>query len=202
MFVTKIIRIFALFLILMGLGGPAFAQVPHPSNPPPASPYTTVDPATLPVADVTFFSHSFGENFPHAFIIMAQADPQGRIYYDAFGFSAKHLSPKILFGRVDGHIAVPGERYVRQSTPHFRLPITAEQKYRIELIRDRWTGARYHLNKQNCVHFIAELVEAVGLRINRNSEHFKEPKSFLEEVLQLNPGLQGSLQQVSNEFAR
>lgn len=177
---------------------PAFGQSPAsaPSN--PATAENAAEPQAVPIAQVTFFSHSFGENFPHAFVIVEQADPWGQPVFDAFGFSAKHLSPKILFGRVDGDIVVPSPRYVRQSDPHFTLAINAEQKYRLNQVKERWSGARYHLKKQNCVHFIAELVEAMGLRIDRNSEHFKEPKSFLEEVVALNPVLQENLRGASN----
>ena len=202
MFVTKLIRLAAVIVPIFWLNVAAVAQ------PPSSSPYIktqgsqSVDPALMPVGEVTFFSHSFGENFPHAFVIVEQVTQSGQPIYDAFGFSAKHLSPKILFGRVDGHIAVPGPRYVRQSDPHFRLLITAEQKYRLDMIRDRWSQTRYSLNKQNCVHFIAELAHALGLQVNWNSEHFKEPKSFLEEVLALNPGLQGSLRSAPSEVAR
>lgn len=198
MFVTKTLRILATFVAIFGLAQPSYGQV-APIN---SAQQNAADPALMPVGEVTFFSHSFGENFPHAFIIIEQADMQGRPVYDAYGFSAKHLSPKILFGNVDGHIIAPGPRYVRQSDPHFRLLITAEQKYRLDMIRDQWSHKRYSLKKQNCVHFIAELVAALGLRVDWDSDHFNEPKSFLEEVLELNPGLQGSLRHASTEFGK
>ena len=153
-----------------------------------------------PVAAVTFYSHSFGENFPHAFVIIEQHDEQGRLFWDAFGFSAKHLTPKLLWGRVDGHIAVPGDRYIRQSDPHFIKLINAQQRDLIFAIRHQWSegeGSRYHLNKHHCVHFIAELAQAAGLKTNPDSDHFKEPASFLREVMALNPELQGSLQRMT-----
>ena len=45
----------------------------------------------------------------------------------------------------------------------------------------------YSLNKRNCVHFVMELAEVVGLKVNRKSKLFKKPKSFLIEVKGLNP---------------
>ncbi|MGB6317698.1 MAG: hypothetical protein WBG08_03610 [Litorimonas sp.] len=141
------------------------------------------------VGTATFYSHSFGENFPHAFVLIETRNAYGQIAQDAFGFSARHLSPKILMGTVDGHIAIPSARYVRQSDPHFTLPVTRAQMARIGAIRNRWSageGGRYNLNRRNCVHFIGELAEAVGLRTNRDSAHFKEPASFLREVAALN----------------
>src|SRR3546814_12288855 len=39
----------------------------------------------------------------------------------------------------------------------------------------------YSLNKRNCVHFVMELAETVGLKVNRKSKLFKKPKSFRSE---------------------
>ena len=47
----------------------------------------------------------------------------------------------------------------------------------------------YNLGKRNCVHFVMEIAETVGLAVNRKSKYFKKPRSFLEEVKSLNPAL-------------
>ena len=199
MLMTRLLHILCVLWLCSGFAHHALAQSSNtPQTAPPIS-SENIDPATVPIGQITFYSHSFGENFPHAFVIVEELDALGQPVFDAFGFSAKHLSPKILFGRVDGHIAIPGPRYIRQSTPHFTLPITAQQKARVYAVRHRWSENRYHLNKHNCVHFIAELAQALGLRTNLDSEYFKEPKTFLEEVVYLNPIFQGSLQHLSYE---
>jgi len=39
------------------------------------------------------------------------------------------------------------------------------------------------------VHFVMEAAALLGLSVNRNSKLFKKPKSFLIEVMRLNPRL-------------
>lgn len=151
--------------------------------------------STIPVSEeevpeiaalLTFYSHSFGENFPHAFVVIEteEAEP------DAFGFSARSLSPGILLGSVRGEMKVPGARYIRQSNPQFSLTLDAEQLASIRSVREIWeepTKPRYHLEKRNCVHLVGELAESVGLETNQKSKYFKSPGKYLREVAALNP---------------
>jgi hypothetical protein len=50
-------------------------------------------------------------------------------------------------------------------------------------------GKSYSLNKRNCVHFVMEAAALLGLSVNRNSKFFKKPKSFVLEMMKLNPTL-------------
>lgn len=194
---TRHVQIFIALAVYFITVLPTWAQSqPSPISPATAS-QTAQAPSFVPVGSVTFYSHSFGENFPHAFVIVETLNAQNQIVYDAFGFSAKHLNPKILWGRVDGHIAIPGDRYIRQSDPHFTVLIDAQGLSRLYQVRANWEGSRYHLNKHNCVHFVAELANSIGLQTNWESDHFKEPASFLREVFALNPGLQNPQKNMS-----
>ena len=47
----------------------------------------------------------------------------------------------------------------------------------------------YNLDKQNCVHFVMEAAALLGLKVNRKSKLFKKPKSFVLEMMTLNPEL-------------
>jgi hypothetical protein len=178
----------ALFLLPAGLASPASAQ-----GQPQSQVQTQVQPPAQSepyVGQVTFYSHSFGENFPHAFVIVEQRNALGQTSFDAYGFSARNLSPALLWGTVNGHIAIPGERYVRQSDPHFTVPMTRAQAEALTRIRANWAqgpGSRYNLDRRNCVHFVAELAEVLGLRTEPDSSHFRAPNKFLREVVALNP---------------
>ncbi|GHA85349.1 hypothetical protein GCM10009069_05610 [Algimonas arctica] len=144
------------------------------------------------VAFLTFYSHEFGEYFPHAFVELKAdvANPNGT--QELFGFTAKKISPAILIGSVKGEVRTPEPGLVRNSNPHFTVALTSAQLEQVWLVRKRWSdgeGSRYSLNTRNCVHFVDEIAESIGLTVNRDSKNFKRPKRFLEEVAALNPTL-------------
>ena len=47
---------------------------------------------------VTFYSHDFGKNFPHAFFVAKGELADGKKIDTAFGFTAVNVTPGILFG--------------------------------------------------------------------------------------------------------
>ena len=50
---------------------------------------------------------------------------------------------------------------------------------------ERWRNRpqpSYNLNRRNCVHFVGELAEAVGLRVEYVQRLMKRPRSFLQHV--------------------
>jgi hypothetical protein len=150
-------------------------------------------PETPQLDAITFYSHSWGENFPHAFVILEATNEYGQTRSEAFGFTAKSLSPKILFGSVKGHVISPNARYIRQSDPHFTVSLTPSQRDAVYTVREKWSAgpaSRYRLNRHNCVHFVGEIAQAAGLTINEDSEYFKKPAAFLNEVMALNPSVQ------------
>src|SRR3546814_20915850 len=52
---------------------------------------------------VSFYSHDFGDRFPHAFIVMTGTlDATGEVVDVNYGFTATSVSPAILFGSVQG----------------------------------------------------------------------------------------------------
>ena len=138
-------------------------------------------------ATITFYSHPFGENFPHAFVIVATGSER----YDAFGFTAKVLSPMILMGPVSGKIDIPKTDYITQSKAHFAINVTDRQLKQLYDLRREWSsgpGSRYDLNDKNCVHFIAEAARTLELLTHPESEYLMAPNRFLEEVTRLNDG--------------
>lgn len=142
---------------------------------------------------IAFYSHELGNDFPHAFIkLEGTLEADGRPVDENYGYTPKAISPAILLGNVKGGIDIAKPFYIRHSKRHFAIEISDAQ-YRAVVARVvHWRdlpGKAYNMNKRNCVHFIADIAQMLGLRANRQSEFYKRPRSFLQEVLGLNPGL-------------
>ncbi len=141
---------------------------------------------------VTFYSHDFGKNFPHAFFVAKGEMADGKKVDSAFGFTAVNVSPGILFGSVKGHVHGPSADYIANSNPHFTMKIN-DKKYRELLaVVQKWQNIpqkSYSLNKRNCVHFINDAIKTLDLKTNMKTANWKKPRSFMEEVMRLNPSL-------------
>ena len=142
---------------------------------------------------ITFYSHEFGENFPHAFITLkGKVESNGEEVDTNYGFTAKNTSPAILFGSVTGIVETKNIKYVTKSDPHFSMTLSDDDYGRIIKLVEEWRnlpGKSYNLGKRNCVHFTMEAAALLGLIINRQTKNFKKPKSFMLELKKLNPDL-------------
>src|SRR3546814_1178447 len=101
-------------------------------------------------------------------------------------------SDLILFGEVKCYVQTKEAKYITSSDKQFSVTVD-DATYGRLLDRVRaWQDAQqpsYDLGTRNCIHFVMELAEIVGLKVNHQSAFFKKPKSFLLEVKELNPGL-------------
>ena len=142
---------------------------------------------------VSFYSHDFGDRFPHAFIVMkGKLEATGEVVDANYGFTATSVSPAILLGSVKGEVQTSKPDYIAKSNRQFGVTVDDATYARILAKVAEWRDRKqpsYSLNKRNCVHFVMELAEVVGLKVNRKSKLFKKPKSFLIEVKELNPAL-------------
>ena len=169
---TRGLRLILLSLLLLcaGLAAPARAEVV-----------------------VSFYSHDFGDRFPHAFIVLkGTVDATGEAVDANYGFTATSVSPAILLGSVKGKVESSKPDYIAKSDRQFDVTIDDATYARVLAKVDEWRTREqpsYSLNKRNCVHFVMELAEVVGLAVNRKSKLFKKPRSFLIEVKGLNPQL-------------
>ncbi|KTE07911.1 hypothetical protein [Sphingopyxis sp. H115] len=143
---------------------------------------------------VSFYSHDFGDRFPHAFVVLkGTVDATGEMVDANYGFTATSVSPAILFGSVKGKVESSKPDYIAKSDRQFEVTVDDATYARLLAKVDEWRTRdqpSYSLNKRNCVHFVMELAEIVGLAVNRKSKLFKKPKSFLMEVKELNPQLE------------
>lgn len=142
---------------------------------------------------VSFYSHDFGDRFPHAFIVLkGKIDATGEMVDVNYGFTASSVSPAILLGSVKGEVQTSKPDYIAKSDRQFDVTVDDATYARLMAKVAEWRDREqpsYSLNRRNCVHFVMELAEVVGLTVNRKSKLFKKPKSFLIEVKGLNPQL-------------
>jgi hypothetical protein len=146
-------------------------------------------PASAAVS-ITFYSKELGASFPHAFVIFDGTPDRGgpRIAED-YGFTAKTISPAILWGKVAGEVITDHSvSYVKGSDRHFTLTLSDGEYDRAMATVARWRAAKqpsYDLDRHNCVHFVAEIAASVGLTADTR-RLTKKPRSYLEALTQAN----------------
>lgn len=164
--------------------------------------------AALPASaqvTVTFWSQEFGQNFPHAFFQVRGVPEAGGEPVDAyFGFTAKAITPAILWGTVAGRIDRPTPGYVQKSNAHFSLTVSdAQYNALLALVRewdDKLGDGDYNLNRRNCVHFIAEAMRRAGLEVVEEKKLMKKPRSFTQSIAAMNVGRVAVIEQGAREY--
>jgi hypothetical protein len=146
-------------------------------------------PASAAVS-ITFYSKELGASFPHAFVIVeGTLDRGGPRIEEDYGFTAKTISPAILWGKVAGEVITDHTvSYVKGSDRHFTLALTDAEYDRAMATVQRWRSARqpsYDLDTHNCVHFVADIAASIGLTAD-TSRFMKKPRSFLESLTRAN----------------
>ena len=144
--------------------------------------------------EIAFYSRELGgNNFPHAFVsLRGTVDATGERVDTSYGFTARAISPGILFGSVAGEVVVEGPQQIARSTRQFTMTLDDARYRAVMTVVERWRSRpqpSYNLNRRNCVHFVGELAEAVGLRVDYVDRLMKRPRSFLLHVRSLNPQL-------------
>jgi hypothetical protein len=140
---------------------------------------------------ITFWSREEGQMFPHAFFTLdGTPDRGGRPVDISYGFTAKVISPAILFGDVPGKIDITPKSYIMGSFAHFSVWLTDAQYDSVLHLTEEWGEKgdhHYSASKRNCVHFVAEAARRSGLRVVIQPQFVKKPHAFLESVLAMNP---------------
>ena len=165
-------RILGMILALLLLPAPAAAQVV-----------------------ISFYSHDLGSTFPHTFFTLKGTTEDGRHVDTNFGFTAKALTPAILMGSVGGKIETSTPSYVASSDRQFSVKLDDRQYASVLALVEKWRtrpGRSYNLNTRNCIHFVGEVAQAVGIKVVFEKGLLKKPKSFLLSLVALNPWLKGT----------
>ncbi len=140
---------------------------------------------------ITFWSHELGNSFPHAFFTMRGVADAGGAPIDAnFGFTAKSLTPALLFKPVAGKLDIAKPFYVKGSDAQFSVVMTDAQYAAVLALVDAWSEGKpdsvYRLSDHNCVHFVKEAARLVGLTDLDQPKLMKKPRSYLKAVLSAN----------------
>jgi hypothetical protein len=150
--------------------------------------------AALAAVRISFYSHEFGSNFPHAFITLEGVDDRtGEKINANYGFTATHISPAILLGSVKGEVfsREPAKEaaYIAASDRHFSFTMS-DAEYDALLARiDKWRTLKqpsYNLNQKNCVHFVADMAAALGMTAETPKALMKKPRSYTEHLTRAN----------------
>ncbi|HWH23050.1 MAG TPA: hypothetical protein VNT25_07175 [Allosphingosinicella sp.] len=154
----------------------------------------SVSSAAAAAVQISFYSRELGgNNFPHAFVTLkGRPDAGGAEIDTAYGFTAKAISPAVLMGSVGGAVLNEPRSYIEKSDRQFSLMLTDAQYAAVMQTVDQWKNKpqpSYNLNRANCVHFVAEVAQAIGLRVPDRKELMKKPRSFLLAVKAENPQL-------------
>ena len=165
-----LLRLFALLVFTIGFALPAQAAV-----------------------TITFWSHELGNSFPHAFFTLRGVPDAGGEPVDAnFGFTAKSVSPALLFGPVPGGLDIAKPFYINGSDAQFSVVTSDTQYIAILALVDAWSEGKpdsiYRLSDHNCVTFVKEAARIVGLTGLDQPKLMKKPRSYLKAVIAENPG--------------
>lgn len=136
---------------------------------------------------MTFWSRDFGSYFPHAFFqLRGTLDAGGPPVDASYGFTARSVTPALLFGNVAGRIERPKLGYMEGSKVRFAVTLSdAHYAAVLALVRewDATTGdSTYNLGKRNCVTFVREAARRAGLATVDFPKLMKKPTSFLRAV--------------------
>ena len=140
---------------------------------------------------ITFWSREEGQMFPHAFVTLdGTPDRGGRPVDISYGFTAKVISPAILFGDVPGKIDITPRNYIMGSFAHFSVWLSDAQYDSVLHLTEEWGEKgdhHYSASKRNCVHFVAEAAKRAGLSVVIPPKMIKHPHAFLDSLIDANP---------------
>ena len=147
--------------------------------------------AAAAAVEISFHSRAFGSSFPHALIMLrGTLDATGEPIDASYGFTVRHqIGPSVLFGPVQGHITRHGGDYVAGTRRHFSLQLSDEQYARVIQLVVRWQALpqpSYHLDRRNCVTFVAAVATELGLSASTDRATIRRPRAFLDRVEQAN----------------
>jgi hypothetical protein len=138
--------------------------------------------------EIDFYSHDFGKEFPHAFVVLkGTLDADGQKVDTNLGYSALRVTPAILLKSVPGGVdegVIPDE-YIARSTEHFSLILSDEEYRAVMGVVAAWKARpqpSYNINDANCVHFVSDVLLALHMDGQPRRGLMKSPRSFLDAV--------------------
>jgi len=173
--VRRLGLLLALLLALLGAGAPARAAV-------------TID---FYSHDLTLVARGLNTYFPHALVILRGTTEDGTPVNANYGFTAKTVFFNILWEKVTGEMdpspLPPG--YLDGAHRQFSFPISDAQYRDVLAVVERWRTwpqPSYDIDARNCVIFVKEIAQALGLAVSDERRFVRAPREFLLDVAQRN----------------
>ena len=138
---------------------------------------------------ITFWSHEFGNSFPHAFFTLRGTPDAGGPPVDInYGYTLKTVTPAVLFGKVPARIDIAKPGYMKGSDAQFSMTLTDAQYREMLSLVAEWAhpDVDYKLNSRNCVHFVKEAARRLGLVGIDHPKLMKKPRSYVKAVADAN----------------
>ena len=126
--------------------------------------------------------------FPHAYLRLSGTLETGEPVERAVGFTARHPGPQLLLFPGPGMLKEPEPAYLAEGVPYLSVEISDAAFHELGRRIDWWgtpQGSRYDLNRRNCIAFVADVAQAVGLRTP--SPRTLSPNGFLKDMVVMNP---------------
>jgi hypothetical protein len=138
--------------------------------------------------EVSFWSRELGLELPHAFFNI-EGTVAGKPVDESYGFTAKTITPALLWGPVPGRTDQTSKSYQAASHRLFTVRVADDVYPRLHALVQRYSvrpGSIYRMNERNCVHFVADAAATAGLRLPNEKRLMKRPTSFLLAVAAAN----------------
>lgn len=138
--------------------------------------------------EVGFWTRELGLELPHAFFTI-KGTVDGKPVEETYGFTAKTITPALLWGPVPGRIDIASKGYMADSNKLYTVTVAKAAYPRLKAVVQRYSakpGSIYRMNQRNCVHFVAEAAAAVGLRLPDGKGMMKRPTTYMMAVAAAN----------------
>jgi hypothetical protein len=138
--------------------------------------------------EVGFWTREMGLELPHAFFTI-NGTVAGKPVEETYGFTAKAITPALLWGPVPGRIDIASKGYMAASHKLYTVTLPDEAYAKLKAVVARYSakpGSIYRMNERNCVHFTAEAAAAIGMRLPDGKGMMKRPTSYMMAVAAAN----------------
>lgn len=138
--------------------------------------------------EVGFWTRELGLELPHAFFTI-RGTVDGKPVEESYGFTAKTITPALLWGPVPGRIDITTKGYMAASNRLWIVKVPDAAYPRLKELVQRYSakpGSIYRMNERNCVHFVAEAAGLLGLRLPNGKGMMKRPTSYMMAIASAN----------------
>jgi len=138
--------------------------------------------------EIGFWTRELGLELPHAFFTI-KGSVDGKPVDETYGFTAKTITPALLWGPVPGRIDIASKGYMADSNQLWTVSVPDASYLRLKALVARYSakpGSVYRMNDHNCVHFVADAAGTIGLRLPNGKGMMKRPTTYMMAIAAAN----------------